>query len=115
MSRELPETFLCFRKNLPIFGCWRRNTEGVASFHLGNAVSRPGDWLRCKKQMSVRVINSTFNVTFKLFNDKFLLGDDGFYQITDGDDSDQHIFLHHRQVANSLLGHHSHAFVDVLL
>lgn len=55
------------------------------------------------------------DVVLKLFDDEFLLGDDVFHQVSDGDEADQLAAVHDGQMAQPVFRHQHHAFLARLI
>jgi hypothetical protein len=49
-------------------------------------------------------------MAFELLDDEFLLGDDVFHQVADGDETDQLALVHDGQMSHASFRHRRHAF-----
>ncbi len=55
------------------------------------------------------------DVILKLFDDKFLMGDDSFNDITNRNNPDKFILIEHWKMANTFIGHKRHALFNRLI
>jgi hypothetical protein len=59
--------------------------------------------------------SSAADIALELFNDELLLGNDGFYEIANGNHATYFACFDNRQMTDPYLGHQGHTLFDILL
>lgn len=116
---------------IPLFDFDVKVPKGTSNNHSAHCLAGEVVWGQKRsdaRPASVRLIGSRSviwgsglgtvtagDVVFQFVDGEFLIGDDGFNDIADGDDSDEFVVLYDGQVSDAFVGHEGHAFLKRLV